>query len=64
MRIDVLSFVVLFRVIKKLCVEIRYREVLDNNHSGFSNACCKGEVLIIWCFMVVAEVFELIVREV
>lgn len=44
MRIDVLSFVVLFRVMKKLSVEIQYREVLDNNQSGLVNACCKDEV--------------------
>lgn len=44
MRVDVLSFVVLFRVMEKLSVEIQYREVLDNNQSGFFHAFCKGKV--------------------
>lgn len=62
MRISMLSFVVLFIVMKKLSVEIQHREVLDNNWS-FS-ACCKGEVQNNLCFIVVAEEFGLIVREV
>lgn len=60
MRIDVLSFVVLFRVIKKLSVEIQYREVLDNNQSGFFNTFfffVKARYKIICFFIVVAEVF-------
>lgn len=64
MRISMLSFVVLFRVMKKLSVEIQHREVLDNNWSGSFNACCKGEVQNNLCFIVVAEEFGLIVREV
>lgn len=44
MRVDVLSFVVLFRVMKKLSVEVQYREVLDNNQSGFFNPCRKGDM--------------------
>lgn len=44
MRITMLNFVVLFRVMKKLSVEIPHREVLDNNWSGSFDACCKGEV--------------------
>lgn len=44
MRTDVLVFVVFISVMKKLSVEIQYREVLENKQSGFFDAFCKGEV--------------------